>query len=40
VKLKLDENFDVRLVPALAADGHDVDTVPSEGLAGSDDDTI
>jgi predicted nuclease of predicted toxin-antitoxin system len=40
MKIKLDENFDVRLVPLLAADGHDVDTVTSEGLAGSDDDTI
>jgi predicted nuclease of predicted toxin-antitoxin system len=40
MKIKLDENFDARPVPALAADGHDVDTVPSEGLAGSDDDTV
>ena len=40
MKIKLDENFDARLVPVLAADGHDVDTVSSEGLAGSDDDTI
>lgn len=40
MKLKLDENLDVRLAPVLAAEGHEVDTVPSEGLAGSDDDTI
>ncbi len=40
MKIKLDENFDVRLVLVLAADGHDVDTVPSEGLAGSDDETV
>jgi hypothetical protein len=33
MKIKLDENFDVRLVPLLAAEGHDVDTVTSEGLA-------
>jgi len=40
MKIKLDENFDVRLAPVLAADGHDVDTVRSEGLAGSGDDTV
>ena len=38
MKIKLDENFDARLVPLLTADGHGVDTVPSEGLAGSNDD--
>jgi hypothetical protein len=40
MKIKLDENFDARLVPVLAVDGHDVDTVPSEGLSGSADETI
>jgi hypothetical protein len=40
MKVKLDENFDVRLAPVLAADGHNVDTVASEGLAGSDDNTV
>jgi predicted nuclease of predicted toxin-antitoxin system len=40
MKIKFDENIDVRLVPVLAADGHDVDTVSSEGLAGSDDDAV
>jgi predicted nuclease of predicted toxin-antitoxin system len=40
MKLKLDENFDRRLVPLLAAEGHDVDTVRAEGLSGSDDTAI
>jgi predicted nuclease of predicted toxin-antitoxin system len=40
MKLKLDENFDRRLVPLLAAEGHDVDTVLAEGLSGSDDTAI
>jgi predicted nuclease of predicted toxin-antitoxin system len=40
MKLKLDENLDRRLVPLLEADGHDVDTVPAEGLSGAEDDAI
>jgi hypothetical protein len=40
VKIKLDENFDVRLVPLLADGGHDVETVPAERLSGSPDETI
>ena len=40
MKLKLDENFDLRLVPLLAAEGHDVDTVVGEHLSGSDDDRV
>ena len=40
MKIKLDENFDVRLVPVLRAEGYEVDTVLSEGLSGRDDDTI
>ena len=40
MKLKLDENFDVRLVPLLKAEGFDADTVPAEGLLGSPDETI
>jgi predicted nuclease of predicted toxin-antitoxin system len=40
MKLKLDENFDLRLVPVLTAQGFDVDTVKAEGLSGGDDDTI
>jgi predicted nuclease of predicted toxin-antitoxin system len=37
VKIKLDENLPARLVSALVALGHEVDTVPAEGLAGFDD---
>jgi predicted nuclease of predicted toxin-antitoxin system len=40
MKLKLDENFDVRLVPELLKEGFDVDTVIAEGLSGSPDETI
>ncbi len=40
MKIKLDENFDARLVPLLTADGHDVDTVAAEGLSGSADETV
>ena len=40
MKLKLDENFDVRLVPELLKEGFDADTVIAEGLAGSPDETI
>jgi predicted nuclease of predicted toxin-antitoxin system len=40
MKLKLDENFDVRLVPLLAAQGFDADTVAQEGLSSSPDETI
>ena len=40
MRIKPDENMDVRLVPLLAAEGHDVDTAKSEGLSGSDDDVI
>ena len=35
--IKLDENLPERLVAALAALGHDVDTVRAEHLAGRDD---
>ena len=37
MRIKLDENLPADLVEDLAALGHDVDTVPSEGLAGHDD---
>lgn len=37
MKVKLDENLPVGLVAQLAALGHDVDTVQSEGLAGMPD---
>jgi len=40
MKLKLDENFDVRLVPDLEKKGFDADTVIDEGLAGSPDEAI
>jgi len=39
MRFKLDENFDLRLVPLLAQGGHDVDTVRAEGLSGSPDET-
>lgn len=40
MKLKLDENFDARIVPQLIKEGFDTDTVGAEGLAGSPDETI
>ena len=39
MRFKLDENFDIRLVPLLAQGGHDVDTVRAERLSGSPDET-
>ncbi len=40
MRLKLDENFDLRLVPLLAEGGHDVETVRGEGLSGRGDTNI
>jgi predicted nuclease of predicted toxin-antitoxin system len=40
VRIKLDENLPAALVPLLAALGHDVDTVPAEGIAGEDDGVV
>jgi len=40
VRLKLDQNLPVSLVPALADLGHDVDTVRDEGLAGRADSVV
>lgn len=40
MKLKLDENFDVRLVPHIAEMGHQAETVLAEGLSGQGDETI
>ncbi len=40
MRLKLDENFDLRLVPLLRSEGFDVDTVRDEGLSGSADETV
>lgn len=37
MKIKLDENLPASLAATLAAKGHDVDTVPAEGLAGRPD---
>jgi predicted nuclease of predicted toxin-antitoxin system len=37
VKIKLDENLPFSLVAALGQLGHEVDTVPEEGLRGSAD---
>lgn len=37
MRLKLDENLPARLVGELSALGHDVDTVPEQGLKGSPD---
>ena len=37
MKLKLDENLDLRLAAAFVAGGHDVQTVRAEGLAGASD---
>jgi predicted nuclease of predicted toxin-antitoxin system len=40
MRIKLDENLPADLVADLAALGHDVDTVPAEGLAGHSDPTV
>jgi predicted nuclease of predicted toxin-antitoxin system len=37
VKLKLDENVDLRVVTFLRLAGHDVETVPSQGLTSAPD---
>ena len=37
MRIKLDENVSADLVDDLVALGHDVDTAPSEGLAGHED---
>lgn len=34
MRIKLDENLPAGLVPLLAALGHEVDTVPAEGIGG------
>ncbi len=39
MNIKLDENLPVRLIRFLSDLGHNVDTVPQEGLAGFDDST-
>ncbi len=40
MRLKLDENFDLRLVPLLASQGFNVDSVRDEGLSGSPDEAV
>ncbi len=40
MKVKLDENLPVGLVETVTALGHDVDTVPMEGLAGHADGAV
>jgi predicted nuclease of predicted toxin-antitoxin system len=40
MKIKLDENLPATLAISLQQLGHDVETVPGEGLAGSPDSTI
>ena len=40
MKIKLDENMPRRLVEAITGMGHDVHTVPGEGLTGRDDETV
>jgi len=40
MKIKLDENLPTELVEALGRFGHDVDTVPQEGMAGYTDDRL
>jgi hypothetical protein len=40
VKIKLDENLPIRLVPLLTDLGHEVETVPDEQIAGRDDDVV
>lgn len=40
MKIKLDENLPIDLVPVLQRLGHDVDTVPQENLTGSNDTNV
>ena len=40
MRIKLDENLPAGLVPILTALGHEVDTVPAEGIGGKDDDIV
>lgn len=40
MRIKLDENLPGSLVPVLTELGHDVDTVPAEGIAGRDDGVV
>jgi predicted nuclease of predicted toxin-antitoxin system len=40
MRIKLDENLPQGLAERLSAAGHEVDTVPEEGIAGTDDEVV
>jgi predicted nuclease of predicted toxin-antitoxin system len=40
MKIKLDENLPFRLVGILSALGHEIDTIPQEGLKGCNDEQV
>ncbi len=40
MRIKLDENLPLRLVPILRAQGHETDTVADEGLRGTEDEEL
>lgn len=40
MRIKLDEHLPVGLVPLLSALGHEVNTVPAEGIGGEEDDVV
>jgi hypothetical protein len=40
MRIKLDENFDVRLIPLISQRGHEIDTVMGEKLTGQPDEAI
>jgi predicted nuclease of predicted toxin-antitoxin system len=40
MRIKLDENLPVELVTVLREQGHDVDTVPDEGIGGAPDEAV
>lgn len=40
MRITLDENLPAGLVPLLVGLGHEADTVPTEGIAGKDDDVV
>jgi hypothetical protein len=40
MKIKLDENFDPRLVPVLQSHGFDVDSILAEKLSGASDEVV
>ena len=40
MRIKLDENITIDAIPLLVERGHEVETVPSEGLKGANDGTV